>query len=248
MNSIILCEGSTDYVLLQYYMRVANAWQDDRSKQQNIFRFGKQSSRKFFKGEDSLTISAVGGCSKLAEGLEAVLQRNNLAAPTMQNEMFEKIIILTDRDECDTESKLIDSVKKILGNYQVTLTSLLVHNTWISCTMKNRMGVEIQFQILLLVIPFEENGAMETFLLNAVANNNVYDAQIIAQGNNFVETVDSDKRYLNQRRLVTKAKFDVYFSIRTSAAQFVERQDILKNVPWEKYQLVQQEFKLLEQI
>ena len=27
MNSIILCEGSTDYVLLQYFMRVANGWQ-----------------------------------------------------------------------------------------------------------------------------------------------------------------------------------------------------------------------------
>lgn len=35
MNSIILCEGSTDYVLLQYFMRVANGWQEDRKKQQN---------------------------------------------------------------------------------------------------------------------------------------------------------------------------------------------------------------------
>ena len=34
MNNIILCEGSTDYVLLQYYMRKAYQWSDDPSRQQ----------------------------------------------------------------------------------------------------------------------------------------------------------------------------------------------------------------------
>ncbi len=48
-----------------------------------------------------------------------------------------------------------------------------------------------------------------------------------------------NKRYLNKRRYVTKAKFDVYFSIRTSAEQFNERRDILKSVPWENYTFIQ---------
>lgn len=30
MNNIILCEGSTDYFLLQYYMREAYQWIDDK--------------------------------------------------------------------------------------------------------------------------------------------------------------------------------------------------------------------------
>ena len=33
MNNIILCEGSTDYFLLQYYMREAYQWIDDKSIQ-----------------------------------------------------------------------------------------------------------------------------------------------------------------------------------------------------------------------
>ena len=33
MNNIILCEGSTDYFLLQYYMREAHQWIDDKSIQ-----------------------------------------------------------------------------------------------------------------------------------------------------------------------------------------------------------------------
>ena len=28
MNSIILCEGSTDFQLLQYYMRKVHQWED----------------------------------------------------------------------------------------------------------------------------------------------------------------------------------------------------------------------------
>ena len=41
MNSVLLCEGSTDYVLLQYFMRKAYHWEDDRSRQEGVFRIEK---------------------------------------------------------------------------------------------------------------------------------------------------------------------------------------------------------------
>ena len=41
--------------------------------------------------------------------------------------------------------------------------------------MKNQLGIPEKFDILLLVIPFEKNGAMETFLLDAISNENPYD-------------------------------------------------------------------------
>lgn len=61
----------------------------------------------------------------------------------------------------------------------------------------------------------------------------------------FVDAVDAKKRYLNKRRYITKAKFDVYFSIRTPAGQFVERQNVLKGIEWEKYTDIQKCFKKL---
>lgn len=66
-------------------------------------------------------------------------------------------------------------------------------------------------------------GAMETFLLNAISEHDLYDADIIKKGNSFVEEVDPERRYLTKRRYITKAKFDVYFSVRTAAEQFAER-------------------------
>lgn len=78
MNSVLLCEGSTDYTLLQYYMRNAHQWEDDRERQSEIFRLNGQSSRKLFNGEHILTIASVGGCSSLIEGLQQTLNRNKL--------------------------------------------------------------------------------------------------------------------------------------------------------------------------
>ena len=65
---------------------------------------------------------------------------------------------------------------------------------------------------------------------------------------NLVDNVDPEKRYLTGRRIITKAKFDTYFSVRTPAEQFVERQDILKSVKWEEYAKIQKDFELLNDI
>jgi hypothetical protein len=61
MNSVLLCEGSTDYTLLQYYMRNACHWEDDRHKQGELFKLNGQRSRKLFQGEHVLTIVSAGG-------------------------------------------------------------------------------------------------------------------------------------------------------------------------------------------
>ena len=42
MNNIIICEGSTDYYLLQYYMREALDWNDDKQIQSNILKIPGQ--------------------------------------------------------------------------------------------------------------------------------------------------------------------------------------------------------------
>ena len=56
MNSIILCEGSTDYFLLQYYMREAYQWTDHRAIQEGILKMSGQKSRNLQKNTDILTI------------------------------------------------------------------------------------------------------------------------------------------------------------------------------------------------
>ena len=59
MNSIILCEGSSDFVLLQYYMRTVYGWTDART--QNIRLDSIKRSRTLKKDENLLTIGGCGG-------------------------------------------------------------------------------------------------------------------------------------------------------------------------------------------
>ena len=101
-----------------------------------------------------------------------------------------------------------------------------MNDCWIQCEMRSQIGRTVKFDILLLIIPFEQTGAMETFLLDAIGEDDSYDKSIIEKCIAFVEDVDSQKKYLASRRYITKAKFDTYFSIRTPAEQFVERHNI----------------------
>lgn len=247
MNSVILCEGSTDYTLLQYYMRKAYGWQDNADKQKGVFKVDKNKSRKFYQDGKTLTIAAVGGCSKFDTAIQKVIKNNSVAAFDERG-YFQSVVLITDRDESDTEQNLIHSITQIFQSCGVQCEGSLKHNQWIEVAMKNAVEIDVQFHFLLLIIPFTQNGAMETFLLEAVAEQNPYDKVLIDKCNNFVDTVDVDKRYLKSRRLITKAKYDTYFSIRTPVEQFEERQNILKNIKWEEYTLLQKDFELLSQL
>ena len=247
MNNIILCEGSTDYFLLQYYMREAYQWIDDTSIQNGILKMPKQKSRNLTKNSDILTIMAVGGCSQIGNGLRMVLNKNYFSPPNL-SDVYNKIVIVTDRDEVGTEQTFTQTLQQILSEYNITTTTPITNNTWLPYSMQNQVGITIDFSILLLMIPFEENGAMETFLLNAIADKDSYDKTIIEQCNQFVDQIDPEKRYLTSRRYSTKAKFDTYFSIRTPIEQYAERQSIVKNVKWEEYNHIQTAFQKLGEL
>lgn len=198
MNHIIICEGSTDYFLLQYYMREAYQWTDDKKIQNGILRMRGQKSRNLKKGSDILTIMASGGCSQIPNGLDTVLEKNYLSTPSL-TEAYNKIVIVTDRDEVGTEPQFTQTIEQVLRTRNVTYLAPLSNNTWVPCRMNNNIGIQLDFSLLLLVIPFEENGAMETFLLNAIREKDIYDQKIIDECRRFVDGIDPDKRYLTSR-------------------------------------------------
>jgi hypothetical protein len=245
MRSVILCEGSTDFILLQYYMRKVNEW-EYKSNKPIIINDVKVRECELVKDDDKLSIIGCGGCSHIIETLDYVLDLNSVSA---LGECIDNIVIITDRDEVSTEVEFSNNIEAKMNTYVVKSQDIMLsNNMWKNYTYQNGYGDEQQVKLLLLVIPFEDTGAMETFLLNAIANNDEYDAKIISKCNLFVDCVDEQKRYLNKRRYVTKAKFDVYFSIRTSAEQFNERRDILKSVPWENYTFIQSSFAKLGEL
>lgn len=244
MRSVILCDGSTDFVLLQHFMRRTYQWEYKSNKQINI---AGQSARECTLQKDDNTVSIIGcgGCNRLIPCLNYELMLNSVSA---LGEAYDKIVIITDRDEVLTEQEFSEQIEYQIKVYNGKYSGLITNNEWMEFSFINGYGDELKTKLLMLVIPFEETGAMETFLLNAIAEQDEYDKYIINQCNAFVDNVDNQRKYLNKRRYITKAKFDVYFSVRTSAEQFNERRNIIKNVAWEKYPLIQNSFDKLGEL
>jgi len=244
MKSVILCEGGTDLALIQYFMEDVNNW----SYKDTHIEMKKEikSQRNFSKNSHSLSIAETGGCSKLCPCFEKFIMRNKRSS--ISDEIIDKFVIISDRDEIGTVDEFLDKIRNIFSEYSVQVINEIVEGQWIRCNMQNSAEENVSFEILLLLIPFETTGALETFLLDAIAENDEYDKNIIDKGKAFVNDADPEARYLNKRRYKTKAEFDVYFSIRTAVDQFGERQNILKSVRWEEYELIQNSFRLLKDL
>ena len=242
-NSCVICEGNTDSILLQYYLRKAFDWEDcPKEKATNLFRYKDNDSRKLIKSDRSVTIVETGGVSEFIEALSKTLVYQRVSI----DEYFERIIIFTDHDEVDSLSRWHDKVRGLLQDANVVIVKDS-ENCFV-CEVETDSNTPVSFELDTVIVPFDEEGALETFLLNSVSEKDPYDAEIIRKGNSFIEAVDAEKRYLNHKRIITKAKFDVYFSVRTPYKFFRERQDILKNVPWEEYISVRKEFEVFAKL
>lgn len=242
MKDIIICEGSTDLTLIQYFMETVNNWSYMSSK--SLYQY--KHTKKLAKQGKELWLGAAGGCGEIKKFFEKVIKVN--ANSSIESEIYENIIIISDRDEINTLENFENQLSEVMNEYKVNCFAPINNDTWINCSMKNAREQDINFRILLLIIPFEETGALETFLLNAVASKDIYDKHIIERGNEFINSIDPEEKYLSKRRNKTKAKFDVYFSVRTPAEQFLERQNILRDVRWEEYEEIQKSFKKLQEL
>lgn len=242
MNSLILCEGKTDCILLQYYLEKVHFWKRDNGRS-GIKIESRCWSNCFIKEEHTLNIAETKGCSRLVDGLISAITRNENAAPGSTNEFFDRIIIFTDNDEDSTSGEMISDIFNKISETTASFENPIQKGIWNKGTLKGIDGSK-EFELCLLFIPFDEYGALETYLLNCIRKSDAYDKVIIDKGNSFVDTIDPESKYLTQRRLKTKAKFDVYFSVRTSAEQYAERQNILRSVSWENYGSIKNDFKI----
>ena len=248
MKSIILCEGETDFAFLQHFMIAVNGWSDFKNSSERPNPSFKSNvtnseSRDFTKGSDMLTIISCGGCGNIKAVFEEIIRKN-------QNEVYDdnrysKIVVLTDNDEEGIEEKIVSALNSACEN-SVDITN----NAWLNISFTDATQTQFNSELLLLIIPFDEHGALETFLLESISKQDSYDAEIIKKAKNFVDSADPDKKYLIHRSFKTKAELYAYFSIRIDCSkyQFKQRKEILQGIPWEEYENIRNCFKELRNL
>lgn len=246
MKSIIICEGETDFVFLQHFMIKVNGWKDSKQNSNPSFKSHVHNSlsRDFFKDSNMLTIISCGGCGNIKTVFEEVIRKNENEIE--DSERYTKIVVLTDNDDDCVETRIVSELNDSVKN-NIPISS---NNNWTSLTFKDASQNQFNCELLLLIIPFNENGALETFLLDSVSKADSYDAEIIRKAKEFVDSADPEKKYLTHRGFVTKAKLYAYFAIRIEPTKnhFRQRKDIFTKIPWEEYENIREVFKELKKL
>lgn len=102
--------------------------------------------------------------------------------------------------------------------------------------------------MLLVAIPVEHQGALETVLLDAIAED-PYDAHIIELVDEFVKMMRNEaSRYISSNRKQLKAKLGVTWAVQYPEKVFKLINEQIRSVSWEKSDVLQKCFSELIKI
>ncbi|WP_409967539.1 DUF3226 domain-containing protein [Bengtsoniella intestinalis] len=240
MINIILCEGKTDAILLSYYLCKTAGWTvlkkapkgiDIKPKNQN------QSAFCYQRENDILLICGVGGVTNFQKFIQ-----DHIIQIMKNQRNISKVAIMVDRDD-KAENDLLNEIEQLFS----PLLDNIASNHWSHHTYMDAFEYEVSVDFLPLIIPQAQVGALETVLLNAIAED-PYDEKIVTQSQKFVNKIApvADK-YLHTRRMRLKAELSVTWAIQSPDKAFVFIDEQLQSIPWENSQTLRECFtKLLE--
>ena len=241
IKCIIFCEGKTDQDLIGLYLERVGGWEFYQCKDSGFPKKDINWYRNFGNSQ-VLGIWQVGG-NDFTKDLSELLEREFLE-PTV-----EKVAIVTDYDD---ESAKTERLERILSVFSYSFSKgeekiKCDHEKWCRFDSKDSFGTGNNIEFCYILVPINENGALETFMLNALSEKDVEKKRIVEKSRDFVDTFNSEV-YLKQRRDKTKAAFGVACSIFCPDRSTSNMKELISSVDWDKYDTVNRQFKLLRQI
>ena len=241
MNKLILCEGKTDAILLSYYLESTCGWTHRNAPKSLAIKADEvkgESAYWYRKDNESLLICGVGGKDNFGSFFKEKI------LPTMvDTSAFSKIAVVTDRDVREEQS-ILDSFRSL---FRPIITNVK-NDTWVSNSYENSFKQEAFVDFLLVVIPAEKEGALETLLLDAISENE-YDKTIVERSIAYVDEIQSlANEYIHKNRLKLKACLGVTWAIQYPEKIFSFIDEQIRTVKWEESQVLAQCFQQLKNI
>ncbi len=232
MNHLILCEGKTDAILLSYYLNHMSGWRYSRSGPKS-FQISADEIRGEFcswykRNSDFLLIAAVGSKDNFGQ-----FYQNKIRSAQIDSDIFSKAAIVLDHDDETVEfleTKVHREIPEIA--YQAK------NGDWVNHEYQNGFEENKNISFLLQVIPPENEGALESLLLEAISED-LYDKNIVDASKNFVDEIaPKAQKYIGKRRLITKAYLGVTWAIQSPQKVFSMIDEQLTQVKWETSQVL----------
>ena len=247
--NIILCEGDTDRDLLGYYiMRVTN-WRYKNNLKDPPFNLDEKASYiAWYKDKDDedniLGIWPIGG-NNFIPAIDKISKRLKFEGDV------NKLVIITDHDDKAAET---DRKEEIYSEFTEKLGSGVSKNDdtvsgWTEFSFNGGLGPS-KINVYYLLVPIEENGALETFMMNALAENDDDKAALIAEAKSFVQKVSkiAGEKYLKGRRDKIKAELGAAISVLSPDKVFSTMNELISSVQWENFDNSHKQFQVLKEI
>ena len=155
---------------------------------------------------------------------------------------FTKIAVILDRDD----KEISDIQAHASSIFRPVITSI-INNQW-SENKYNGPYQEEVVETLLVAIPQEHQGALETLLLDSISED-PYDAVIVDKTGDFIDEIEPHaKKYLVGRRDRLKAHLGVTWAVQYPEKLFRFISEQIESVEWEKSDVLAECFKELIKI
>jgi len=242
MNSLILCEGKTDVILISYYLKSISGWKECKKSPSKSLDFklkeNNQYAHWYQKAKDYLLIFGVGGKDNFSNVIDEYIIK--ILKENPQENSFGKIAIISDSDN-DSIECIIDKHKAYLGEISPDIKV----NEWTTTSFLDSFKSELSVEILSIIIPPDKQGALETVLLDAISED-TYDKAIVECGGRFIENIKPNaEKYINSDRLTLKAHLSVVFAVMSPEKVFDFIDNLISSVEWGKYSLLKDCFENL---
>ena len=223
MVELILVEGVSDVQLISYYLQNVYGWKYEKDNVLGITALdGYEHIESLSKDGNKIILCGVGGIGKFAHFVsdhrinDMIIERD-----------ISSVIVVTDRDEA-SDAKIKRKVKDSFAAISFNVAE------WKTNTIIDSFKLSKKVNTYLLVIPENENGALERVIINAL--NDIPEEKDLIQ--EVIDFIDSLKQELvpdlNQINKSNKATVGTFFSVRNPQNAMRAFSIIISKIDWSK--------------
>ena len=122
-------------------------------------------------------------------------------------------------------------------------------NKSITVWRKEIEGTLVSVNITPLIIPFSEDGAIETLLMHSISERDTEGAIVVDEANSYIDKLCSKqeigRNYLSHSRLILKARYASTIAVTNPEHSTSLFQDMVMACPWEESAHVKEHFDVI---
>lgn len=242
MKSVILCEGPDDLWFIGYYLHKVGGWEKCDPVWKNYTIQELHSGQKVIylkNGADTVAVWCVGGRDAFSETVSVLL---NKIIGTYPFDPFDSIVIMRDRDS-ESDDEILSQMQQWISSRETLC------NKSITVWHKEIDGTLVSVNIVPLIIPFSERGAIETVLMRSISERDAEGAAVVDEANSYIDKLCSRQEigtnYLTHDRLILKARYASTIAVTNPGHSTSLFQDMVMACPWEESPHVKEHFDVI---